>query len=46
MTLASLLLLSILAVLLTFMLGALVLEVFWALRRTTSARGSPCGALR
>lgn len=41
MTLASRLLLSIPAVLLTFMLGALVLEAFWAMRMTTAARGSP-----
>jgi hypothetical protein len=46
MTLAALLLLSILAALLAYMLGALLLEIFWAPRRTAAARGSPCGALR
>jgi hypothetical protein len=46
MTNAALILLSILVALLTFVLGALLLDAFRALRRTAVAGGSPCGAHR
>jgi hypothetical protein len=42
---AALLLLSILAALMPFMLGALLLDAFSAMRGRTAAGGSACGAL-
>ena len=45
MTLTALLLLSILAALMAFMLGALLLNVFSAIRGRAAAGGSACGAL-
>jgi hypothetical protein len=42
MTITAMILLSILIALLAFVLGALVLEAFWAIRSRATARGSPC----
>jgi hypothetical protein len=45
MIFASLLLISILAILMAFIIGTLVLEVFSAVRSTVAARGLPCGCV-
>lgn len=46
MTITATFLLAMLTALLTFLLGSLVLEAFWAIRGKAAAGGSPCEALR
>jgi hypothetical protein len=45
MIFASLVLISILATLIAFMLGTLVLDAFSAIRSTAARRGLPCGCV-